>query len=312
MRTAESTPACVSTQSISVPARSAFVARLTDYLELTKPRIAVLALIAVTVGYSLAASGSWQITPLLHTLFGVALVASGSSALNQFLERSVDGRMNRTADRPLPAGRLMPGAVLFFGLTSGTAGCLYLALFVNLPTATAALLTLLLYVIVYTPLKQVTSLCTAIGAIPGALPPVLGWLAVTGELEIGAFILFAILYLWQFPHFTAIGWVYREEYLQAGLKMLPSKGESRLTAGMVAVVYALVLLPVSLLPSQFALAGNAYFFSAVVLGLGYLICAIRFTLRGSPDAARGLIWASLVYLPLLLFSMMWDHFQLLS
>jgi protoheme IX farnesyltransferase len=312
MRIVETAPSCVSSRSIGIPLRSVAVSRLFDYLELTKPRIAVLALIAVSVGYSLAASSSWQIVPLLHALFGVGLVAASSSALNQLLERSVDSRMTRTANRPLPAGRLLPGSVLCFGVTTGITGCLYLEIFVNPATSLAALLTLLLYVVVYTPLKQVTSLCTAVGAIPGALPPVLGWLAATGEINIGAFILFAILYLWQFPHFVAIAWVYRKEYDQAGLRMLPAKGKSRLAAGAVAVTYALVLLPTSLLPSQFSLAGDAYTLTAIILGVGYLICAIRFLLSGSLESARGVIFASLMYLPLLLLSLLWDHFQLLT
>ncbi|MCH7990702.1 MAG: protoheme IX farnesyltransferase [Planctomycetes bacterium] len=312
MRIVETSPSCVSSRSIGISTRTVAVSRLFDYLELTKPRIAVLALISVAVGYSLAASSSWQIVPLLHALFGVGLVAASSSALNQLLERSVDSRMIRTANRPLPAGRLLPGSVLCFGLTTGIAGCLYLAIFVNLATSLAALLTLLLYVVVYTPLKRVTSLCTAVGAIPGALPPVLGWLAATGEINIGAFILFAILYLWQFPHFVAIAWVYRKEYDQAGLRMLPSKGESRLAAGAIAVTYALVLLPTSLLPGQFSLAGDAYTLTAIILGVGYLICAIRFLLSGSLESARGVIWASLMYLPLLFLSLLWDHFQLLT
>ena len=312
MRIVETSPSCVSSRSIGIPVRSVLVSRLFDYLELTKPRIAVLALISVAVGYSLATSSSWQIAPLLHALFGVALVAASSSALNQLLERSVDGRMPRTANRPLPAGRLLPGPVLCFGLTTGMAGCLYLAVFVNLPTSLAALLTLLLYVVVYTPLKRVTSLCTAVGAVPGALPPVLGWLAATGEINIGAFILFAILYLWQFPHFVAIGWVYRKEYARAGLRMLPSQGESRFAAGAIAVTYALALLPTSLLPSHFSLAGDAYSLTAMILGAGYLVCAIRFWVSDSSESARGVIWASLMYLPLLLLSLLWDHFQLLA
>lgn len=311
MKPADSQTTYVTQQSVSVPVRSALVAKLADYLELTKPRIAVLALITVTVGYALAAGENFQIVPLLHALFGVALVAAGSSALNQWVERSIDTRMERTANRPIPSGRLTAGSVLFFGLACGILGSIYLGAFVNTITALAALWTFLLYVFVYTPLKPVTSLCTAVGAIPGALPPVLGWLAASGELNMGAFILFAILFLWQFPHFVAIGWLYREDYLNAGLQMVPSRGESKFAVGIIAVAYALVLLPVSLLPSRFGMAGDAYFLTATILGTGYLLCSIRFALKGTIEATRGLIWSSLVYLPVLLLALTWDHFQLL-
>lgn len=286
--------------------------RVADYLELTKPRITIMVLLAVSVGYVLGSAGSWQVAPLLHALGGIALVAAGTSALNQLLERDVDARMQRTAKRPLPAGRLLPAEVLLFALTTGVLGVVYLALTVNPLTAVVALFTLLSYVFVYTPLKQTTSLCTAVGAIPGAMPPVLGWAAASGRLEAGAFVLFAILFLWQFPHFLAIGWLYREQYIRAGLRMLPARRPAARIIGCLSVAYALVLLPVSLLPSRLEMAGEGYFFAAGVLGLGYLACAVRFTLYESVGAARGLLWSSLVYLPLLLTSLMWDHLRLLQ
>jgi protoheme IX farnesyltransferase len=288
------------------------VARFADYRELSKPRIVVLALVTVTLGYSLGSAGTWDGTLLLHALVGIGLVAAGSAALNQFLERHTDGFMRRTANRPLPAGRLLPVEVLLYGIGTGLAGTCYLALAVNLLTAGLALLTLLLYAFVYTPLKRITSLCTAVGAIPGALPPVMGWTAAGGRLDMGAFSLFAIMFLWQFPHFLAIAWLYRDEYLNAGLKMLPNGRPAPRVTGLLAVGHALVLLPVSLLPSQFALAGTAYFLVALVLGIGYLASAVRFLRQETSATARRLLRVSLVYLPVLLSVLAWDHWQLLQ
>jgi protoheme IX farnesyltransferase len=293
------------------PLRTALVTRLADYLELTKPRIAVMALVTVAVGYTLGCAGNWELVPLLHALCGVALVASGSSALNHYLERSVDRLMDRTQLRPLPAGRLSPAEVLLFGLVLGAFGVVYLATCVNLLTAVLAALTLVLYVAIYTPLKQSSSLCTTVGAIPGALPPVLGWTAAGGPLDRGAFALFAILFVWQFPHFLAIAWLYRDDYARAGLRMLPTAGRSTHAVALMAVLYALALLPVSLLPQQFGLAGHGYALAALVLGAGYASCAVRFLLGRSTDAARGLLVSSLIYLPVLLLALTWDHLQLL-
>ncbi len=296
--------------SVPIPFSAAVTSRLADYLELTKPRISVMVLVSVSVGFALASQAAVQLEVLAHALLGIALVAAGSSALNQFLEQKTDRLMPRTASRPLPSGRLMPMEVLTFGLTTGVLGVVYLASFINLLTAFLTGLTLLIYVLAYTPLKRKTALCTTIGAIPGALPPVLGWTAAGGELNIQAMSLFGILLLWQFPHFLAIGWIYREQYETAGLKMVPSQRFG--VTGSLAVAYAVALLPVSLLPSQHGLAGNAYFFTALILGLGYILCAMRFMREESRRTARGLLLSSLIYLPLLLFALTWDHFRLLQ
>lgn len=305
-----------SPQNVAAPSRTAVIARLADYVELAKPRIALMVLITVAVGYAVGSAGDWRFVPLLHALTGIGLVAAGSSALNQLLEQRTDALMHRTADRPLPSGRLAPVEVLVFGLATGIAGGLYLAICVNLLTAGLALATLLLYTAVYTPLKRVTALCTAVGAVPGALPPVLGWTAAGGTLDSGAFALFAILFLWQFPHFLAIAWLYREQYARAGLRMLPAARPARSVTGFMAVAYAAALLPASLLPSRLAtadsLAGDGYTLAAIVLGLGYLACALRFMLSESPRTARGLLWSSLVYLPVLLLALTWNHFSLLQ
>ncbi|MCA9071862.1 MAG: heme o synthase, partial [Planctomycetaceae bacterium] len=295
--------------SVSLSWSTVLGSRLSDYLELTKARIAVMVLISVSVGFALASGNSVQLPLLGHALFGIAMVAASSSALNQYLERRTDCLMPRTADRPLPSGRLLVMEVVTFGLLSGVMGVFYLACFVNWQTALLTGSTLLIYVFVYTPLKRSTSLCTAVGAIPGALPPVLGWTAAGGALNTEVLSLFGILFLWQFPHFLAIGWLYREQYHRAGLKMLPFEHWN--VTGFLAVGYALVLLPVSLLPSLCGLAGDTYFLTAVILGLGYLLCAVRFMQWECSRTARGLLWSSLLYLPVLLFALTWDHFRLL-
>ncbi len=292
-------------------AQSISLARLADYLEMTKPKIAVLALATVTFGYVLASGTTINRPGLMHALIGITLVAVSSSVLNQFLERDTDRRMDRTRNRPMVAGRVTPLEGLVFGLATGFVGTLYLSIFVNLQTAILGVLTLATYVGIYTPLKRTSSYCTTVGAIPGALPPVLGWSAAGGSLDAGAGALFAILFLWQFPHFLAIGWLYRSQYERAGLKMLPSCWANRNLTGALAVVYALALLPVSLLPTLFDMAGSAYFAAAIVLGMGYLMCAIMFMASETRASARRLLWSSLLYLPLLLTILTWDHFQLL-
>ena len=312
MSMADSATSRVRSQSIGASLWAGALGRVSDYAVIVKPRISVMVLVTVSVGYVLGSAGNWQPFPLLHALLGIALVAAGSSALNQLLEGESDARMSRTADRPLPSGRLSPAEVLGFGLTAGITGTVYLAVWVNGVTALLALIALLVYVTAYTPLKKVTSLCTAVGAISGALPPVMGWSAAAGRLDLGAFILFGVLFLWQFPHFLAIAWLYRHDYQRAGLKMLPAGSRFAEVTGYLAVGYALVLLPVSLLPSRFALAGTGYFWTAMVLGAGYLLCAVRFGVQKSDSAARGLVLSSLLYLPLLLLALLWDHLQLLS
>ena len=290
---------------------SVWTGRLIDYLELAKPRISLMALVAVAVGYTVGCQGEWNGLQLGQALLGIALVAVASNSLNQWFERGTDARMRRTMDRPLPSGRLLPAEVFAFGVTCAVLGISYLAMTVNWLTAAVALFTLTMYVGVYTPLKRVTPLCTAVGAIPGALPPVLGWTAAGGSLDAGAFALFAILFLWQFPHFLAIAWLYRRDYAQAGLRMLPQRSVHLPVTGLMAAAYASVLLPISLLPRKISLAGDVYFWMAIILGLGYFVAAYRFGRRETVSRARGLLWSSLVYLPVLLLALTWDHLQLL-
>lgn len=292
--------------------RGALVMRATDYLQIVKPRISLLVLLTVAAGFALASADGWHPLALLHALFGIALVATASSAFNQVIERDSDRLMRRTQNRPLPSGRLTPAEVSIVGLATGTCGVAWLAAFVNLSTALLAALTLVLYVGVYTPLKRRTSFGTAVGAVPGAMPPVLGWVAAGAPLDVGAFSLFAILFLWQFPHFLAIAWIYRAEYSRAGLKMLPAGGTARYVTGIQAVGYALALVPLSLFPAAVGLAGNAYLLVALVFSLAYLAASVKFAVDESDRTARSLLWTSLVYLPVLLATLVWDHFSLLN
>lgn len=291
---------------------SLVLARLADYLEMSKPRISLMVLVTVTVGYLLGSQGVWQLAPLVHACIGITIVAAGSSALNQWFEQKTDGLMQRTIDRPIPAGRLHAAEVLLFGLACGVLGTVYLWANVRPLTALLTLLTMVLYAGVYTPLKRYTSLCTAIGAVPGALPPVLGWTAAGGALNAEALSLFAILFLWQFPHFLAIAWKYQDDYAAAGLRMLPAVRPWPRITGLMAVGYALCLLAVSLWPASLGLAGRAYAAAAILLGTMYLMSAIRFAWNETPQTARGVILVSLVYLPLLLVALTVDHFQLLD
>lgn len=290
----------------------AFAARLADYAELAKLRIAVLVLVTVTVGYALGSEDRFDLARLCHTLFGITVAAAGSSALNQWWERRTDALMNRTRSRPLPAGRVGVREAAAFGLIAAVCGPAWLAFAVNPLVASLTLLTVVLYSLVYTPLKPRTALCTAIGAVPGALPPVLGWAAAQNQLSWEAFGLFAILFLWQFPHFLAIAWLYQDDYGRAGLRMVPRTSQGRSLAGLLAVAYAVALIPASLLPEQSGLAGAGYVAAALVLGFGYAVVSILFARHESTATARRLLWTSLIYLPTLLCILAWDHYRLLQ
>ncbi|MBS0264722.1 MAG: protoheme IX farnesyltransferase [Planctomycetes bacterium] len=313
MRSATSVATCETTTApLIVAARTQLASRVADYLQIVKPRISVMVLITVAAGFGLASGEGWQLAKLLHAMLGIALVATASSAFNQALERESDGFMRRTKNRPLPSGRLSTTEVVLFGLGTGVCGAIWLAAFVNPVTSMLTALTLALYVGAYTPLKRRTSFGVVIGAIPGAMPPVLGWTAAGAPLDLSAFSLFAILFLWQFPHFLAIAWIYRDEYARAGLKMLPAGGTARYLTGILAVGYALALVPLSLCPAATGMAGNVYLFVALVLSVAYLVAASRFALQESLRSARVLLWTSLLYLPALLVVLVWDHFRLLS
>ena len=291
---------------------SRLLSRVADYTEIAKPRISLMVLVTVSCGFVLGMETSSVSMTLLHACLGIAVVAFGSSAVNQWIERETDGRMRRTMNRPLPSGRLAPAEVLAFGLSAVCLGCVYLAMMVNLATALLTAVTFVLYAWVYTPLKRRTSFCLAIGAVPGALPPVLGWLAAGGRWDASAFSLFAILFLWQFPHFFAIAWLHREDYGKAGLRMLPKNASMHHVTGLMAVVYALGLIPISLLPNQYGLAGETYAIVAIGLGVAYLTASALFARNETRATARRLLWTSLIYLPTLLLTLVWDHLRLLE
>ncbi|HJQ36616.1 MAG TPA: heme o synthase [Thermoanaerobaculia bacterium] len=269
--------------------------RLSDYLELSKSRIVLMVLITTAAGFLFAAK---QVDPLLlvHALIGTALVAAGTNALNQYVERDRDAKMHRTRTRPLPAGRMSPRAALVFSSAIAIAGTLYLGLLVNWLTAALGAFTLTSYIFVYTPLKRVSTICTLIGAIPGAIPPLMGWTAVTNELSLGGWITFGILFLWQLPHFMAISWMYRDDYARGGFAMLSVRDENGAAVARQAVYYSLALLAVSVLPSIFGMTGVAYLVGAVAAGTALLAAAIRFFFDRSVRNARSTFMISNLYL----------------
>jgi protoheme IX farnesyltransferase len=279
---------------------AAGLSKVAAYLSLTKPRIVVMVLITVGVGFLLGARGSAHPATLSLTLVGTALVAGSASALNQWMERARDARMRRTAKRALPTGRVSAPGAAWFGVGIGIVGTVVLLLGANFLAAFVAVTTLLLYVLVYTPLKPRTTLNTAVGAIPGALPPVIGWAAATGTLGIEPLALFLIVFLWQFPHFLAIAWIYRDDYARGGLKMLPGIDPQGTLTARQATVYALALIPAGLLPAIVGLAGGFYFVGALFLGALYLSAAARFWACVSEATARRLLRMSFVYLPAVL------------
>lgn len=309
MRTIESV-ACPNSTTPSPKLLS--IPRLVDLLELSKPKIAVMGLVTVSIGYSLGLRGSFSLAHLLYTLIGIGLVAIACSALNQVFEQHTDRLMQRTADRPLPSGRLQRYEGLLYGLACWVLGTLVLATRVNLVTAWWAAATLVMYVLVYTPLKRVSFASTSFGAVAGAMPPLLGWIAAGGRLGFEAGLLFAILFLWQFPHFIAIAWLYRREYSAAGLRMLPGVTPRRGIAGSLAVTYAMILVPASVLPGVYGLAGNTYSVCSLVLSSCYLLASLWFLVKEDNRTARVLLYVSLVYLPVLLGIMTWDHWRLLT
>lgn len=270
-----------------------------DYLELAKPRIVLLVCITTTMGFFLA-PGDHGATRLLLTLLGTILSSGGAAALNHCLERDADALMERTKHRPIPMGRVDPAYAMLFGITLVLAGVFLLKVSVNLLSSFLVLLTAFLYVLVYTPLKRVTWLNTFVGSIPGAIPPMVGWAAASGSVGIGAYILFLILFAWQHPHFYSLAWIYREDYARGGMKMLPVVDPSGRRTAFHVVVYAVILLIVSVLPGYFGTAGHLYLAGAIVLGLGMLVMSVRFATTKSLVDARKLFRASLVYFPGLL------------
>jgi protoheme IX farnesyltransferase len=275
---------------------------LADYWALTKPEVNFLIMITTFAGFYLARAAGWRDFPFglsIHALLGTLLVASGTGTLNQYLERRFDAQMRRTARRPLAGGRLQPAVVLWFGVTLSVVGSVYLAVAVNVLSSLLAMATLVSYLFVYTPLKRKTPLCTLVGAFPGAMPPLIGWAAASGKLNFEAWTLYAVLFLWQFPHFMAIAWMYREDYARAGYLVLPPDEYTRARlVDLQTLLPLLALVPLSLLPG---LMGEAKFYliGALLLGTGFLCYAAQFVIRRSNSAARRLLVASVIYLPAL-------------
>jgi protoheme IX farnesyltransferase len=276
------------------------------FSDLIKARLTTLVLLTTAVGFYIGEIGSINFILFFNTLAATGLVAAGASALNQLLEREYDAKMRRTQDRPLPSGRLQPTTVAIFGGVSSVVGLVYLALAVNLLTSVLGAVTLVSYLFIYTPLKRVTWLNTAIGAIPGALPPLMGWTAARNELGGQGWALFAILAFWQMPHFFAIAWLYRDEYAKAGFVMLPNVDSEGRRTGQQTVSHTFALLIASLCPFVFKMAGSVYLFGAIILGAGFLFCAFQFSRHLTLARARQLFLASIIYLPLLLALMVWD------
>ena len=280
-----------------------------DYLVLLKPRITALVLVTTALGFFLGAHSLNMWSVLLWTLFGTALSCGGSSVLNMYLERDVDRLMHRTKRRPIPAGRIAAAHALAFGVICVLLGVVTLVLKVNLLCGFFALLTAFLYVLVYTPLKRQTWLNTFIGAIPGALPPVGGWAAATGGAELGAWILFAILFIWQHPHFYAIAWMYREDYSRAGLKMLPVIEPDGASTFRQVLIYSALLIPVSVVPYFLGMSGVIYLVGTTILGILFFLVGLEVSRSRSVADARRLLRASVIYLPLLLILIVTDSIR---
>lgn len=282
-------------------------ARVGDFIELVKPRMNLLILGTTMVGYTMGAQTRADWARLPDTLIGTALCAAGAAIFNQLIERRYDALMPRTNRRPLPSGRILPVEALIFGLVASLLGPLYLLLLVNPLTAFLGFFTLASYVLIYTPLKRITTLNTIVGALPGAIPPVMGWTAVTGSISPPALALLAILFVWQIPHFLAIAILYREDYRLGGFKMLPVDDHNLGATSRQMVLYAVGLIPVSLLPATTGMGGTYYVVAALVLGMIFLGCTIQCARQRTRLAARKLFFASIIYLPLLLIALMLDR-----
>jgi heme o synthase len=297
------------TQILDLPASRA-IRRTADFCELAKPRVVLMVLITAFVGFYVGSAELPNYAHLLKTLLGTALAAGGTLALNQFMERQSDALMARTRHRPIPDGRVQPGEALWFGLVVTVAGLAYLAVAVNAISAWITALITVSYLLLYTPMKRKSPLCLMVGAVPGALPPVIGWVAARNTLDVDAWVLFAILFLWQVPHTLAIAWLYREDYAKAGIQFLPVIEPEGSSANRQIISHCAALLAVSLLPTLLGLAGGVYFVVAFVLGIGFLVSGIRLAMESTLIGARRLLYVSLIYLPVLLLMMALDRVPL--
>ena len=295
------------TDTVNPPLKQVtFVHRVADFIELVKPRLVVMILITTAAGFYLGAQQTVDWLRCLHTLVGAGLTAAGVLGLNQYLERDVDAQMKRTQERPLPGGRMHPLTALLIGSILTGGGMLYLTISVNMLSGFVISLIVVSYLFLYTPLKRKTSLCTLIGAVPGALPPVVGWVAARGSLTGEAWVLFTILFLWQIPHSLAIAYIYREDYANAGFRLLPVIHPDGTSTCRQIVVNCVALLGIGLLPTLYNIAGSVYFFTALLSGVGFLAVGIYLARTRSVKAARYLLYASLLYLPLVFVTMALD------
>lgn len=295
-----------SVETIAREAATSSPSRLADYVTLVKPRLNFLVVASSAAGYYLGASGRLDPANMAEAVLGTALVAGGAAALNQVFERETDGLMRRTRLRPLPDGRVTPADATIFGTVLSAAGLALLVARTNLAASALALATIVVYLAIYTPMKRRTPLSTLIGAVPGALPPLIGWTAARGTIDAGGLALFAIVFVWQMPHFMAISWLYRDDYATARLPMLSVLDPRGHRAARQALLYAAALVPVSLAPSMLGMAGSMYTVVASVLGLALLGLAVGFA-RGRDDrSARRLFLGSITYLPLLWIVMIVD------
>jgi protoheme IX farnesyltransferase len=298
----QTTPPAVQSRRLQV--------KVQDYIDLTKPRITWLILMSTAVGYYFGHRGQWSLWAFLHTVVGTGSVASGTAALNQWYERDADRQMRRTQMRPLPSGRLSAGRALWFGIALALAGGLELGFAVNWLASGLCILTLLAYLFLYTPLKQKTWWSTTVGAFPGAMPPLIGYAAAAHRLTTEAWVLYAILFIWQFPHFYAIAWMYRDDYARAGIQMLPvvePGGES--TARQI-LLYSLLLIPISVLPGWMRMTGTVYTIGAIAMGLLFLYAGVRVSLDRTNARARNVLLASVLYLPAVYCLMVLDPVRL--
>jgi len=289
------------------PAEVRRVSRFNDYIELTKPRLTMLSVLTTLAGFYVASRGPLDVMLLVHTLLGTFMVGGGCGALNMYVEREHDLMMRRTMTRPLPSGKLVPQEVLVFGLILALGGIAYLGLAVNPLTGGLAALTVISYVLCYTPMKRRSTLNTIIGGIPGALPPVMGWTAVRGSFGPEAAVLFGILFFWQMPHFLALAWMYRQDYARAGYKMLTVVDPDGGSTSRQILIYTAALMPLSLFPTIFHVAGTFYFFGAFLLGLIFLGLGVLLAITRKNKHARYLFHFSLLYLPVLLLVMAIDR-----
>ena len=294
----------VAPSALAMPRRGSTAA---DYIALTKPRLNLLVVATSAAGYYLGAPNGPAWWPLAEAVAGTALVASGAAVLNQVYERDTDALMRRTRQRPLPDGRVGAAEARVFGGILAALGIIWLGAAANLAAAALAVATLGIYLAVYTPMKRTSSAATLVGAVPGALPPLIGWAAAHGSLSAGGWTLFAIVFLWQIPHFMAIAWLYRDDYRKAGFPMLPVVEADGRRTGQQALLYAAALLPVSLLPTWFGVSGQIYFVIALALGAAMLALAARFSSQRTEATARALFLGSITYLPLIWLAMIADH-----